>query len=107
MIVVVHGHTLSTASDPLSNSALRKAAMAALDVLAEDPAFMSRVCDCRTKRQDKKAQMKQAKKGGNPKDKSGKTTPDIETGGQKAGRASRSRDDSEDDTMDIVDDTPQ
>ena len=42
MIVVVHGHTLSTASDPLSNSALRKAAMAALDVLAEDPAFMQR-----------------------------------------------------------------
>ena len=76
--MVVHGLTLSTASDPLSNSALRKAAMAALDVLAEDPTFMSRVCDCRAKRQTKKAQMKQAKKG---EGKAGTSTP-----GEKANR---------------------
>ena len=61
--VVVHGITLSSASDPLSNSALRKAAMAALDVLANDPGFMTRICDCRATRQSKKAQKKEQAQG--------------------------------------------
>lgn len=49
---------LASAVDSISNVALRKAAMAALDALADDPGFITRVCDCRATRQSNKAQTK-------------------------------------------------
>ena len=61
-LVVFHGVTLASAADTLSNSALRKAAMAALDYLANDPSFMTRICDCRATRLSKKAQSKREAK---------------------------------------------
>lgn len=57
-LVLVHGAVLASAADPISNVALRKAAMAALDALADDPGFITRVCDCRATRKSNKAQKK-------------------------------------------------
>ncbi|THH00410.1 hypothetical protein EW026_g2116 [Hermanssonia centrifuga] len=57
--VLVHDVVLASGTDTLSNAALRKAAMGALDALANDPSFMTRVCDCRTSRVDKGRQKKQ------------------------------------------------
>jgi endoribonuclease Dicer len=54
-IVVVHEAVLASGTDRASNMATRKAASAALDALAVDPEFMSRVCDCRAKQAGKKA----------------------------------------------------
>ncbi|PSR73594.1 hypothetical protein PHLCEN_2v10513 [Hermanssonia centrifuga] len=57
--VLVHDVVLASGTDTLSNAALRKAAMGALDALANDPSFMTRVCDCRTSRADKGGRKKQ------------------------------------------------
>ena len=56
--MLVHGTLLASAADPVSNVALRKATMTALDMLSNDPGLLMRVCDCRLNRQSKKAQRK-------------------------------------------------
>ena len=56
--MLVHGTLLASAADPVSNVALRKATMTALDMLSNDPGLLTRVCDCRLNRQSKKAQRK-------------------------------------------------
>lgn len=59
--MLVHDTLLASADDPVSNVALRKATMAALDVLSKDPGLLTRICDCRLNKQSKKAQRKKEK----------------------------------------------
>ncbi|KAI0698923.1 hypothetical protein BC835DRAFT_1333420 [Cytidiella melzeri] len=56
--VIVHENVLASGTDRASNMATRKAASAALDALAKNPGFVSRVCDCRASQSGKKAQNK-------------------------------------------------
>ncbi|KAJ3544007.1 hypothetical protein NM688_g5792 [Phlebia brevispora] len=88
--VLVHGLVLASASDMVGGSALRRAATTALDVLSSDPGFITRVCDCRITRQNKKAQKK------NPQG----------TQAEQGDKASREKGDSGDDEMVEGDNTP-
>ena len=47
---------MASGTDRASNMAARKAAIAALDVLSRDPAFVSRVCDCKANNVGRKIQ---------------------------------------------------
>ncbi|KAI0091960.1 hypothetical protein BDY19DRAFT_1027492 [Irpex rosettiformis] len=56
--VVVHETDIASGTDRGSNMAARKAAIAALDVLSDDPGLVSRICDCRAGSTGKKVQNK-------------------------------------------------
>ena len=64
--VVIHETVLASAVEPTSNLSMRKAATAALDVLANDSTFIARICDCKTQKSTnlgKKAQKKHQQLG--------------------------------------------
>lgn len=62
--MVVHETVLAGAVDLTTLTAMRKAAMAALDVLASDPGLIARICDCRSgNRAQKKKQQPHAALG--------------------------------------------
>ncbi|KAI0366397.1 hypothetical protein BV20DRAFT_1002477 [Pilatotrama ljubarskyi] len=48
MEVHVHGQVIASATDPSAAIATRKVSLAALDVLANDPELLVRICDCRS-----------------------------------------------------------
>ncbi|KAI0352690.1 hypothetical protein OH77DRAFT_1428097 [Trametes cingulata] len=59
MQVHVHGQVIAHATDPSAAIATRKVSLAALDVLANDPELLARICDCRSddaKKQPPKAE---------------------------------------------------
>ena len=53
--VVIHDHVVASAEDKVSALSMRKVAYAALDMLAADPSFLARTCDCRAQRSSRKA----------------------------------------------------
>jgi endoribonuclease Dicer len=58
--VVVHETVLASAVNAVANTAIRKAAAAALDALTSDPGFMAEHCDCRARSSENKKQGKSA-----------------------------------------------
>lgn len=61
--MLVHDVILSSASDKMAASALRRASIAALDALEGDPDFLTRTCDCRATHQSKKVKRDHPKEG--------------------------------------------
>ncbi|KAG8753081.1 hypothetical protein FRC14_006464 [Serendipita sp. 396] len=59
--VEVHNVILTVGIDASPVLAARKASLEALDALEGDPAFMSRVCDCRAKAEQRKAAKRSAR----------------------------------------------
>lgn len=59
--VVVHNVILAAGVDQSQNFAARRASFEALDALEGDPDFMSRLCDCRSKAEQRKAAKRAAK----------------------------------------------
>lgn len=53
--VVIHDNVVAFAEDKHSAASMRKAASAALDMLAADPSFLARTCECRAQKSPKKA----------------------------------------------------
>ena len=53
-LVVVHGQVIASAVDPSNTIATRRAALAALDFLANNPDFLSRTCNCKTSAAEQK-----------------------------------------------------
>lgn len=61
-LVMIHDTCIAVGTDKASNMAKRKAAMAALDVFANDSSIFARICDCKTAQRSKQEQ-EQAKLG--------------------------------------------
>lgn len=52
--VVVHSQVIASAVDPSNTIATRRAALTALDFLANNPDFLSRTCNCKTSTAEQK-----------------------------------------------------